>query len=163
MHVQAVMSAVDEVKSEQKASDEVVMLVKRKQKGPVLFLTQRVRDEVQEMIAANDFSKATAMHFLALQDLLHSKVYGVPDPALTGRGGRAVVGVRMQAQGLLNVLGTEGLLEFVRWAWLEEERTERWRRENHRDGARLGAGRLFSRAKLTDYRISLARRGAKKG
>lgn len=121
-------------------------------------LTEKVRKEALEMMQRSDFSTAEPVHFMALHDLLHEQVYGVEDPDLRSPARR---GVSSQCSGMLEALGPQVMTDFIRWAWTEEQRRETWRRENHRDGGRLGARSLFSRVKLTEYRISLQRQKAR--
>lgn len=155
-HVEQVMANLKDTKKS--ASEEAASITRDPKKKPA-YLTERTREETRKMMETGVFTDATASHFLALHDELHSKIYGVPDPDLVGG---SVRGARSQAQSIVEALGVARTVDFVRWAWLDEQRRETWRRENHRDGARMSAARLFSRAKLTEYRISLSRR-AKNG
>jgi hypothetical protein len=153
-HVVKVMDALSGVRQKEGAAREVTRLVRETDSKPKLHMTPRIRLEAEKMISAKDFSRAEAVHFIALHDALHEKVYGLPDPDVNGKSFRIA---RSNCQSWIEALGKEQLLDYIRWAWREEFRREVWRRENHRDGGRLSISTLLSRHKLTEYRISLAR------
>lgn len=120
---------------------------------------EKALGEVKERLATGDWEKATAIHFVAVYSVMHATTYGIESPDLSPKE-------RLQAAGLASrvlkdVFGGDPveLARYVSWAWAREQRTEAWRRENHRDGGRLEWGRLFGKKMLGDYQMSLVRRG----
>lgn len=119
---------------------------------------KRAADEAQAMMASGEWSPAEPRHFVALYSALHLKVYGVPSEAM-GKEGTAAAGA---AKRLLDreFNGDKALfVEYVRWSFQKEHRTEQWRRrENPGSTFRLGWRLLFSLRGVTEWRIALARR-----
>lgn len=138
---------------------------KKKPKTMAAAVFNRALAEVDEMLRSGEWEGAGARHMVALYDRMHERCYGI-EPAELGPT------ERFQA-GLLagNMLKSEfrgdvvEMVEFVLWAWERELGRERWRRENGKDGGRLGARLMFRSGSgaflLTDYRVHLARRGAR--
>lgn len=122
----------------------------------------RARVEVEAMIESGKWTGVSARHLVALYDLMHERVYGV---ACAELGPEARYNATMMAASLTKrEFGGdyEKTLEFMRWAWTRESRTEKWRRENGRHEARrIGARLMFSGSLVTDYRVFLARTGKK--
>lgn len=120
---------------------------------------KKVREEVEAMNEVGGeagWKEATPLHFLAMLEDLHEDVYGVP-VAHTGRD-------RAKASGALagfmkRQLGVDSavMYRFLIWAWDREKKTEVWRRENGREGARLTWERVVTGGPLTDYRVALSR------
>lgn len=154
--IDPVVNAVGSKKVET-AAEELARDVKTGGKVPT-YLGARVKEEMTAMMNADDFTGADALHFLALHNLLHEKIYGVEDPDLAGQSLRVW---RRNVQKMLSVIGPQAMLEFVRWAWNQERSREAWRRENFFEAGRLSAFKLFSRHKLTEYRLALARQKAR--
>jgi len=151
-HVDLVLALSTATPIDRSPAEEMEHLARTSKKAK--FLTADIRVKALQMMRKGDFERADALHFLAAHDHLHEQIYGVPDPDVMGPALRIS---RSQVQGMLSSLGTKRLTDFVRWAWKEEQRRETWRRENHRDGARMSAQRLFSRSKLTEFYIAMQR------
>lgn len=150
-----VLEAIGPSKTES-AADETAGLVKATLRPK--FIGKQIKTEMKTMMLADDFTNADALHFLALHNLLHEQIYGVLDVDMEGRSLRVV---RSRVQKMLNALGSKAMLEFVRWAWNSERSREAWRRDNFFEQGRMGAYKLFSRHKLVEYRLSLARQKAR--
>ncbi len=126
-HIALVASAVTESQvASRKTTEMKDFLHGGPRKPQPKYINETIREQTRAMMASGDFSQACAVHFLALHDELHRKVYGVGDPDLTG--GMPVNRARQQAQGLLSAMGADALVKFVRWAWQDEKRCEDWRR-----------------------------------
>ena len=151
-HIDLVLLSLSTPIEAKSPAEEMEHLARTSKKAK--YLTEDIRAKAMEMMRTGDFERADALHFLAVHDYLHEQIYGVPDPDVMGPALRIS---RTQVQGMLTALGSKKLTDFVRWAWNEERRRETWRRENHRDGARMSAQRLFSRSKLTEFYIAVQR------
>lgn len=118
----------------------------------------RTTAEVEEMIRSGDWSGVGAKHLVALYELMHKKCYGIA-PAELGPAERYNA-MMMAASLTKREFGEsyERAMEYMRWAWTKELKTEKWRRENGRtDGRRIGVRLMFSGALVTDFRLHLAR------
>lgn len=119
----------------------------------------RARAEVSEMMSTGEWTGCGARHLVALYDMMHTKCYGV-EAAELGAGER--YNAAMMAGNLVKRFFDGDYVEaveFMRWAWQKEIETEKWRRERGRDGRRIGYRLMFGGNLVTDYKLSLARRG----
>lgn len=118
----------------------------------------RVKAKMEEMAASGDWSGASGTHLVALYAWLHAQVYGVENAELDGRQWAlaAQAAGRMVANHFADDYGSA--VVFLRWAWKREQGREQWRRENHKDGGRIGWRLQFSGSIVTDYRVDSARR-----
>jgi hypothetical protein len=119
---------------------------------------RRASDELDRMIANDDFAPCTAIHLVALYLKLHVKVYGIEaidcGPSdRTAAAGRAAVMIRENFDG-----SGEAAVEFLRWTWTREKDRENFRRANRRSGNRITWRLQFSSSLLIDYRLDLARK-----
>jgi hypothetical protein len=118
----------------------------------------RARLEVQEMIESGDWAQCGARHLVALYDLMHLKCYGVEAVEL---GSTERYNAAMMAANLVKrMFGGDyvSAVEYMRFVWTKEISTEKWRRENGREGRRIGTRLMFGGTLVTDYRLSLARK-----
>jgi len=117
----------------------------------------RALAEVDVMLRTGDYDGAGARHFVALYDRMHERCYGVA-PAELGPAER--YNASMQASAMLRKEfngDVVSMAEYMLWAWQREIGAETWRRENSREGRRIGVRLMFSGTLLTDYRVHLAR------
>lgn len=132
---------------------------KNKPKTIAAAVFGRAVAEVEAMLQTGDWSGAGARHLVALYDRLHTKCYDVA-PAELGPSERfhACIAagnmIRREFEG-----DVVAAAEFMIWAWERELDREEWRRQNGRDGGRIGVRLMFGGALVTDYRLHLARRG----
>jgi hypothetical protein len=115
----------------------------------------RATREVEAMLESGEWDDALPRHFLALYALLHLRVYKVEALELTSS-------VRLFAAGAAGKMlkahfddDPYAFVEFIRWTWQREARREVWRRDNGRDGQRIGWRLQFGGSLLTDYKRSL--------
>ena len=120
----------------------------------------KARARVREMAETGDWSEATGTHFVAFYEWLHLTVYGVEasELAMVGEWARAAAAAARMLDTHFGGDATVMTL-FVRWTWNRESDTEKWRRENKKPGGRIGWRLQFSGAKLTDYKLDVARQG----
>lgn len=118
----------------------------------------RATAEMEEMKRTGDWSTALPRHFVAAFEAQHVLVYGVADAEMNGA-------TRMMAAGAAHRMlqhefggDQDAMALYMRWAWIREEGREKWRRENGRDGGRVGWRLMFGGALLTDYRLDQQRR-----
>lgn len=119
---------------------------------------EKASREVDAMIRSGDWEKVTTRHLVALYDRMHFKCYGVEAVEL---GPSERYNAMMQAGGMVRREfggSCEEAVEFMRWAWTREISREKWRRENGKDGGRIGIRLMFGGALLTDYKLHLARK-----
>jgi hypothetical protein len=119
----------------------------------------RALAEVDQMLRSGVWDGASARHLVALYDVMHQRAYGVAAAEL-GPAERYNAGL-LAGNMLKREFGGDlvDMVNFMLWAWQREIEREAWRRENGRDGGRIGVRLMFNNALLTDYRIHLARRG----
>lgn len=118
----------------------------------------RARHDVQQMIESGDWSQCGARHLVALYDLMHQKCYGI-EPLELGSTER--YNAAMMAANLVKRMFDGDYVDavnYMRHVWTKEISTEKWRRENGREGRRIGTRLMFGGALVTDYRLSLARK-----
>jgi len=132
---------------------------KTKPKTIAAAVFNRALTEADEMLRSGNWEGAGVRHLVAAYDRCHTRCYGV-EPAELGPSERfnasmlAATMLKREFNGDL-----VGMVEYMLWAWERELDREKWRRENGRDGGRIGVRLMFSGALLTDYRLHLARRG----
>ena len=117
--------------------------------------------EMKEMAESGDWSEARGTHVVALYAWLHACVYGVEPSELTPKqwGIAAAAATRMVDQEFKRDYGSA--VQFLRWTWKREQKREEWRRQQHRDGGRIGWRLQFSNALIVEYRLSVARVGSR--
>lgn len=120
--------------------------------------------DCEAMRFAGDWSKARAVHAVALYAWCHEKCYGVTAEELVGKGAgpkREKLGAVSAADRVLKKeFGGDfaELVKFVKWAWFEEKRKEGWARgKGIVLSKRLGWRRQFSSALVVDYRAARLR------
>jgi hypothetical protein len=113
--------------------------------------------ETRERMASGDWEGAAPRNLLALYALLHETVYGIAPGELTSATRLYAAGAagRMLKADFDDDAGA--MAEFMRWLWGRERKREAWRRENGRDGQRIGWRLQFNTQLVTDYRLALAR------
>jgi hypothetical protein len=120
---------------------------------------EAAREKSEAMAKSGDWAGATAVHLVALYAFLHREVYEVEPLELDAKSWWLA---ERSAAGLLAKY-FEGdvamAVSFMRWVWGREIEREKWRRENGRDGQRIGWRLQFSASLVTDYRTSGRRTG----
>lgn len=120
------------------------------------------RRDLETIRESGSWASAQPRHFVALYAWLHETVYGVAPAEL---GTDAFFGAVSAAGKLLrDEFGDrpEALVEFLRWTWRRERAFEKKRRLDGEGGRRIGWRLQFVlRHLLTDYRLDLARAGAR--
>jgi hypothetical protein len=122
------------------------------------------RSMVLSMMRTGDWSGANGRDYVALFQILHERVYGVPASELDSHGCFFAAG--MAAQLVDRQFGGDpgAMVQYMRWVWEREVGREKWRRENpdQSRGGRIGYRALLTGSYfLTDYRIDAQRRKAK--
>lgn len=114
--------------------------------------------EVEEMIKTGKWAGCRARHLVALYDLMHYKCYKIEDASL---GSKERYNATMLATTFTKREFGEGnfvkVVEYMRWLWSREMEREKWRRENYKEGGRLGYYHVFGNKNLTEYKLYLAR------
>jgi hypothetical protein len=119
---------------------------------------EKYRAEIEDRIARGVWRNISPTGLVALYERFHEHVYGVPAAEVdTPRA--FLQAARVAGTMLKREFGGDGAraVEFMFWVWKRETERETWRRENHRDGGRIGWRLQFSGALLTDFRIARAR------
>lgn len=117
--------------------------------------------DVGEFMAEGDWSTASEGHYVALYVVLHHKVYGLK-PAELDDGAQYFQAMRAaKAFYASTSLAPDDMVDFLRWTWAREEGRERWRRDNAKDGQRVGWRLQFGGAMLSDYRVDKLRRNGR--
>ena len=121
----------------------------------------KARLDIVVMNESGDWDAATGMHLVALYEFCHREVYGV-EPLELGADAKAWYSASSAAERLVKNFfeGDYGrCVSFVHWIWRREEGREKWRREQNRDGGRIGWRLQFSASAVSDYRVHGARNG----
>lgn len=124
-----------------------------------LYGEEKWRAEMEAYAESGEWEGATGGHLVALYDKFHSTVYGVASD-LDRKGWMYATSAadRMVLRDF--EASPANAVRFMRWLWKEEARREEWRRENHRDGRRIGWRLQFCFGTLiADYRVHVARQG----
>lgn len=121
-------------------------------------LNARIK-QAEAMRESGDWDKASAQHFVALYVILHEAVYGIRPLEFTDdeRAKAAMMASRMLKTHFED--SPSQMATFMRDVWNKERATEKWRRENHREGSRIGWYRQFNGSLVTDWRINQLRKG----
>jgi len=123
----------------------------------------KAREQMNEMLVANDFAAAKPTHLVALYEWCHERVYGVAPAELTPKVWR---GAMFAAARMLKDEFNDDVLAmvaFVRWVWRRENARESKRRGAAWDGGATSTFRISWRLQfvtkhlITDYRIDRAR------
>jgi hypothetical protein len=136
---------------------------KKRQLGTPAARRTALLEEARGCIADKQWGGARAGTLVALYGLFHERVYGAWPTELDApkTWGLATImagrWVRDEFSGDI-----QRAVECMLWCWMREEGRERWRRENNRDGQRVGWRLQFSGVIASDYRVSLARRSGGK-
>lgn len=126
--------------------------------------------DVGEFMAEGDWSKAEPGHYVALYVVLHHKVYGLKPAELDDgaqyfqamRAAKAFyAGLEAHVRSFSKSIAPDDMVDFLRWTWAREEGRERWRRDNAKDGQRVGWRLQFGGAMLSDYRVDKLRRNGR--
>jgi len=119
---------------------------------------EEARLEMERRAKSGDWEGATGLHLVLLYAWLHEEVYGVRTSELTPkwRGVAAQMADRLIAGEFAGDVGAA--VDFMKWSWKREEGREKWRRENQKEGGRLGWRLQFGGVLVTDYRVDQARR-----
>lgn len=136
---------------------------KRKRRVQPIDL-DRARVEIADMRNRQSFDAARPLHMVALYEWCHEQVYGVRPAELstkaTWRAAMFAAGRLMQDEFRGSPVA---LVDFIRWTWVREKQREKQRRHDPacamgRIGWRL---QFVTKHLVTDYRISIAREGAR--
>ena len=149
--------------AQQRAADDLARLVapklERRSRPPRASRDQvaRAREQMDAFAAAGDWSQASGTHLVALYEWAHKAVYEV-DPLLDAKTWAlaAAAANRMVAEHFEGDYGKA--VVFLHWVWRREGETEKWRRENGRDGRVIGWRLQFAHgALITDYKVAAKR------
>ena len=155
----------DEIDEEQRAAATRVAAwvgtkkEKKSKRPPTPSTINRWKHEAQERFTSGEWAGAKPVHIVAFYMALHLHVYQIEPEELKGSTYlfAASAAERQLRTDFKN--NVEDFIEFMRWVWIREEEREKWRRENGRDGGRIGWKLMFSPTLLTDYRLYKARTG----
>lgn len=132
----------------------------RQKKPPTVDLKRRIRFAVEaDRFRKDGWENAEPGHFVALYAACHEQVYGFKPHEL--ESGTTYALARFACSGLLRVHcegDKEMLASFIRWTWIREESREKWRRENAKDGGRIGWRWQFNASLISEWRLAIARR-----
>jgi hypothetical protein len=137
-----------------------------KEKGPrtrtrakALAPIEVAMDDAKRRAASGDWSAAKGSSFVGLYAICHHMIYGVvPDELF--QAGVYKVAAKIAANALHDLFADDpdAMAAFVRWCWVREKRKHNWALGNGFDRNRLGWKWQFSRALLTDYRVSTSQK-----
>lgn len=113
---------------------------------------EKSRIRMREMAESGDWSEAVSAHLVALYEFLHTCVYQVAPLELDTKSWAlaSLAAGRLVDKFFANDYGDAAA--FLRWTWHRESEREQYRRQHHRDGARISWRLQFCAALVTDYR-----------
>lgn len=131
---------------------------KSKTIGDAAFM--KALEQVGEMLKLGQWQSARGMHFVALYADLYYRVYGML-PADLGPKER-VFAAKLAGTMLSKQFqdDRDAMAKFLAWTWTKEKETEKWRRENNRDGGIIDWRIQFSAKLVQSYRMACARKAA---
>ncbi len=148
------------------AAELDAILGDEKQRRPAMNW-ERAEVECEEMRKLGDWSRARAIHAVALYAWCHAQCYRVAAEELVGKGAAAKqerLGAVSAASRMLKAEFDNNFVAFVafvQWAWREERRKEGWAKgKGIVLSKRLGWRRQFSSALVVDYRAARLRQRA---
>lgn len=152
------------VEQQKRAAEELDAILGEATQNRPKMNWAKVVTECAEMRAANDWSKARAVHAVALYAWCHEQVYKVTAEELVGKGAgplRERLAATSAADRLLkSEFGGDfaRLVAFVGWAWREEKRKEGWAKgKGIVLTKRMGWRKQFSSSYAVDYRAASLR------
>ena len=114
---------------------------------------EQARREAEDMRAARDFRRATALHLVAVWAWCHEQTYEVA-PAMTLKDW----GIAALAAGQLVARAFDGKVEraipFIQWTWADEQKLRAWKRERGVTCVPLGWRRQFSAQHVVRWRAN---------
>lgn len=116
--------------------------------------------EIEQRIAAQDWSNVTPSLLVALYWSCHTKVYGI-EPREIDTTSKWVTAVKMASSFIKTQFDDDAQLavRFMRWLWTREQQREQWRRQNQRSGMRITWYQQFGRYEyVSDWRADKVRR-----
>jgi hypothetical protein len=150
-----------------KAADSVAQfaaakLEKLKRPRKFVMPAAKIREAVAGMhgrIGTGEWEGASGAELVAVYAHLHERIYGSV-PSELNPGGWALAAKCAGAMITNQFAGrADDAVRFLLWLWRREEEREKWRRDNGRDGGRIGWRAQFCFGSyVDDYRVSLARR-----
>lgn len=120
----------------------------------------KAREEMPLMARSGDWGDATGLHLTALYEFMHREVYGVEPLELDKRAWASCSKVAANCVQKFFEGEMGQCVAFLRWVWGREIEREAWRKQNGRDGARIGWRVQWSAALVSDYRVHGRRVGA---
>ena len=127
--------------------------------GDAVF--NRVIDEVEEAIVADDFSLFAARHWVALYHLMHVRVYGVAPAELVSKT-RTIAAARAARMLDKEFAGDKAkFAAYLRWVWNRELSRVEYRKREGKELVRVGWGLCFNGLLLTDYRVAMVQKGGR--
>jgi hypothetical protein len=113
--------------------------------------------EAEARAKANDWKDAEPRHLVGLYALLHRQVYKVPPAELADVWKGAVSAARSMLDKEFKG-DVSAFVEFIRWTWIRERRSEERAVVDGNERRRLGWALQFkAKSLLTDYRVDMAR------
>jgi hypothetical protein len=102
-------------------------------------------------ITTGDWTDAKPLEFVALYEMLHTRVYRVA-PVELGSAQR-MRAMAMAVRLLAQFTDTNEMAAFFRWVWLREEKREAWRKQTGASGGRISWYLQFDGRLVTDWRL----------
>ena len=139
------------------ALDEFLSFSAKKPRGGREKKVSKLEELIQEAERRShegDWEEATGRSFVGLYALCHRLVYKV-DPAELEVRGNLMVAARMAGSRLHDDFGDDvsEMVEFIKWAWKRQEKKIEHAASRGGTANRLSPTILFSKEKITDYRV----------
>lgn len=115
--------------------------------------------EAEQFRKDGAWEKFTPGHFVALYGICHERVYGCWPAELTQGAVFSLAkfaAVRILKHEFDDNVGA--MRAFITWTWMREQRNEQWRRDNQKEGRRIGWKLQFSPTLVSDFRVDLSRK-----
>lgn len=115
--------------------------------------------EVEAMRQSGEWENATAQHFVALYAILHNLVYGIEPLELNDTTRTKAVILASQCLKKHFTGDSSQMAMFMGYVWTKEKSREKWRRDNQREGGRIGWYLQFNGTLITDWITNARRKG----
>lgn len=122
----------------------------------------QARVEMETFAASGDWDAAKGLHLVMLFEFLHAEVYGVDPLDLDAKS--RFLAARLADGFVAKFFDADygECVRFMRWKWLREKESVKWRAANGRDPGRPIGWRLqFSPVLVTEYRMHGERKDIK--
>ncbi|GAC1476220.1 MAG: hypothetical protein PVSMB8_02950 [Vulcanimicrobiaceae bacterium] len=155
--------APESVRPKVNVDDFAPMRERKKPKGITKAILDKAIARARDRASSGEWDGAKPIDFVALYIVLHEMVYKVtPTDGTRGEAGLIACALVKRMLDRDFDSDTSAMAEYARWVWQREREREARRGNDDVGGYRIGLRYMFSGALVTDYKVAIARREAKR-